>query len=129
MRWFISRASSRSSIVYGIFCTRDLKMDPDELEKARRETLRSRIIQTLNISGEWPVSEDILLQAVGGLDMPVQVHDVRRALAYLDRRKLVTIARRGSAPQWEAKLSRHGVDLAEYAIDCEPGIARPQRYW
>ena len=25
--------------------------------------------------------------------------------------------------------SRYGVDIAEYTIDCEPGIARPAKYW
>ena len=27
-----------------------------------------------------------------------------------------------------ADLTRHGVDVAEYTVDCEPGIARPAKY-
>ena len=30
---------------------------------------------------------------------------------------------------WHAELTRYGVDVAEYTIDCEPGIARPAKYW
>ena len=30
---------------------------------------------------------------------------------------------------WFADLTRLGVDLAEYTIDCQPGIARPDKYW
>ena len=31
--------------------------------------------------------------------------------------------------RWFADLTRIGVDLAEYTIPCEPGIARPEKYW
>lgn len=103
-------------------------MDPDQLDKSRRETLRWRIIQTLNIGRPLPVSEDILLQTVGGPDMPITRHDVRRELDYLRVRELVTIKGQGT-PQWSAELKRYGVDLAEYAVECEPGIARPVKYW
>ncbi|HYW05021.1 MAG TPA: hypothetical protein VFA86_13885 [Gammaproteobacteria bacterium] len=103
-------------------------MDRDQLDKTRREVLRWRILQTCNIGRPWPVSEDILHQTVAGADMPVTAFDVRKELDYLEGRGLVVIEGRGT-PQWSSKLTRYGVDLAEYAIDCEPGIARPQKYW
>ena len=28
-----------------------------------------------------------------------------------------------------ARLARHGVDVSEYTVDCEPGVARPAKYW
>lgn len=28
---------------------------------------------------------------------------------------------------WAAELTRYGVDIVEYTIGCEPGIARPPR--
>lgn len=103
-------------------------MDRDTLDKQRREVLRWRILQTLNIGRPYPVSEDILYQTVAGADMPVTQHDVRKELDYLRIRDLLTVHGQGS-PQWSAELTRYGVDLAEYAIDCEPGIARPVKYW
>lgn len=99
------------------------------MEKTRRETLRWRIIQSLNIGRPFGVSEDTLMQAVGGPDMPLTQHDLRRELDYLEARDLITISGRGMQPYWDCKLTRHGVDLAEYEIACEPGIARPKKYW
>lgn len=103
-------------------------MDRDQLEKSRRETLRWRILQTLNIGRPLPVSEDILLQTVGGADMPITQHDLRRELDYLRGRELVEITGQGT-PQWHGSLTRYGADLAEYTIECQPGIARPVKYW
>ncbi len=104
-------------------------MDPHQIEKNRRETLRWRILQSLHIASPGPLSDDVLMQAVGGPEMPLTTHDLRRELDYLERRKLLTIAGRGEQPQWDCALTRFGSDLAEYEIPCEPGIARPQKYW
>jgi len=104
-------------------------VDRDHIEKTRRETLRWRILQTLNIGRPFPVSEDTLMQAVAGPDMPLTQHDLRREIDYLETRELLVVAGRGMQPNWDCKLTRHGVDLAEYEIDCEPGIARPPKYW
>ena len=104
-------------------------MDQNEIDKKKREVLRWRIIQTLNIGRPLPLGEDTILQTVSGLDMSATQTDLRRELDYLELRKLVTIDGRGVAPQWTASLTRYGVDLAEYEIECEAGIARPQRYW
>jgi len=104
-------------------------MDRDQLDKSRREVLRWRIIQTCNIGRPYPVAEDIIYQTVAGPDMPVTEFDVRKELDYLESRKLVEIEGRGKPQGWAAKLTRYGVDLAEYAIECEPGIGRPQKYW
>ena len=103
-------------------------MDSEQLDKWRREVLRWRIIQTLNIGRPYPVSEDILYQTVAGPDMPVREFDVRKELDYLRVRELVKIRGQGT-PKWTAELTRYGVDLAEYNIDCEAGIARPVKYW
>lgn len=103
-------------------------MDPNELEKDRREVLRWRILQTANISRPIPLAEDTLFQTVAGLDMPITQFDLRREIDYLESRKLVKIDGRGG-PQWAVSLTRYGVDVAEYTLDCEPGIARPVKYW
>ena len=44
-------------------------------------------------------------------------------------RGLVTITGRDLQPQWFCKLDRYGIDVVEYTVACEPGIARPAKYW
>lgn len=100
----------------------------ETLDQKRREVIRWDIIRCLNLSSPYPVGDTLLLEAVGGMDMPITMTDIRRALDYLEGRRLITVEGR-SQPKWIAKLTRHGVDLAEYVIECEPGIARPVKYW
>lgn len=99
-----------------------------DLEKNRREVLRWRILQTLDVGRPYPVSEDIILATVVGDDMPLTSRELRRELDYLEDRKLVEITGKDS-PNWSTELTRYGVDLVEYTIDCDPGIARPKKYW
>ncbi len=54
--------------------------------------------------------------------------EVRRELDYLRDRDLVALKHDPSG-RWFGDLTRFGTDVAEYTIDCEPGIARPQKYW
>ena len=54
--------------------------------------------------------------------------ELRRELDYLHGRELVRVDKQPSG-KWRAELTRHGVDVAEYTVDCEPGIARPAKYW
>jgi hypothetical protein len=54
--------------------------------------------------------------------------ELRRELDYLSDRKLVEL-RKEPTGRWFADLTRYGVDICEYNIDCEPGIARPEKYW
>ncbi len=45
-------------------------------------------------------------------------------MAYLESRKLIAVVRSEIDP-WRATLTRHGYDVADYQVDCEPGIRRP----
>ncbi|ERB06718.1 hypothetical protein [Escherichia coli] len=54
--------------------------------------------------------------------------ELRRELDYLADRKMVELERRPSG-DWFADLSRLGVDIVEYTVECGPGIARPEKYW
>ena len=99
-----------------------------DLEKARREALRWRILQTLNVGRPYAVGEDVLLATVGGEDMPVTPMELRRELDYLEDRKLIELSGKCN-PLWSASLTRYGVDLVEYTVECDPGIARPGKYW
>lgn len=99
-----------------------------DIETSRRETLRWRIIQALNVGRPYPVGEDVLMRTVSGPDMPISPRDLRVELDYLEARDLATVDGKNT-PNWSAKLSRYGVDIAEYTIDAHPGIARPVKYW
>ena len=99
-----------------------------DLEKKRIEVLRWRILQTLNVGRPYPVSEEVIMATVGGEDMPVTPRELRREMDYLEDRKLIVISGKDTA-FWSADLTHHGVDVAEYTVECLPGIARPVKYW
>lgn len=98
-----------------------------DMEKARRETNRWLILQCLNCSRPIGAGEALLMSALSDTVQITQL-ELRTELDYLQERELVTITGRDTH-QWQAKLTRIGVDLVEYTIPCEPGIARPQKYW
>jgi hypothetical protein len=98
-----------------------------DMEKAQRETMRWRILATLQAGRPMPVNEDLVLIVLQDANFYVTPHAVRRELDYLEDRQLIAIMGRGG-PTWSAELTRVGVDLVEYTIDCEPGIARPRKW-
>ena len=55
--------------------------------------------------------------------------ELRRELDYLRDRGLVTIKTPPDGSAWRCDLTRYGIDVAEYTVDVEPGIARPEKYW
>jgi len=99
-----------------------------DLEKTQREVLRWRLLQALDVGRPYPVSEEVLMAAVCGEDMPVSPRELRRELDYLEDRKLIIISGKDTA-SWDAELTHHGVDVVEYTVECHPGIARPKKYW
>ena len=54
--------------------------------------------------------------------------EVRKELDYLEGRSLVKLRKEPSG-RWWSDLTRYGVDIVEYTVSCEPGIARPEKYW
>lgn len=103
-------------------------MNPD-LEKARRENLRWLILLALNSAQPVGASEHVVFSAITPMMPDLTQLELRRSLDYLATRDLVIITGRNSQPAWFCKLDRYGADLVEYAVDCEPGIARPAKYW
>lgn len=96
--------------------------------KIRRESLRWLILLTLN--NARPVGAyEIPILAVAQSEYPDATPlEIRRELDYLGDRDLVKLTKEPSG-RWFADLTRYGTDIAEYTIDCEPGIARPAKYW
>lgn len=99
-----------------------------DVAKVRREMMRWNIILTLNNARPIGAAEELILSVVQAISPDATPVEVRRELDYLEERELVKIVREPSG-HWIADLTRHGVDLAEYTVDCDPGIARPKKYW
>lgn len=97
------------------------------MEKVRRETNRWLILQCLNCARPVGASEVLVMSALADT-VEITQRDLRRELDYLEERKLLETSGRDSR-QWSAKLTRHGVDVVEYTVAVEPGIARPKKYW
>jgi hypothetical protein len=99
-----------------------------DMAKVRREHLRWLILLTLYNARPIGAFEGTIL-AVAQSEYPdATALELRRELDYLGDRKLVEVTRRPDG-KWFAELSRYGVDVAEYTVDCEPGISRPEKYW
>ena len=102
-------------------------MMPDP-EKIRRETIRWTIVLALNHARPYGIAESVVHATLQAVYPDASALETRRELDYLADRKLVEI-RKSPAGPWHAELTRYGVDLAEYTVDCLPGIARPAKYW
>lgn len=101
-------------------------MTPHEM--SRLEAGRWHIIQTCHIGGHIGVTETMLFHTLAGMWAATTRQWIRDQLAYLADRGLVQVERH-EVKDWRATLTRHGVDLATYVTDCEPGIDRPKKYW
>ena len=102
-----------------------MNIDP---AKTRRESMRWLVLLTLNTSRPIDPHEAVVLSTVQGMYPDATALELRRELDYLAARSLVTIEKSPSGP-WVAGLTSLGVDIAEYTVDCRPGIARPVKYW
>jgi hypothetical protein len=99
-----------------------------DTEKVRREGMRWRLIDAMNKNRPYTAGEEFLRELMQAIYPDATALEVRRELDYLADRDLVLLDKRPSG-QWFAELTRYGVDIAEYTIACDPGIARPEKYW
>lgn len=93
-------------------------------EKSKREVVRWRILKTLYIGRPIGAPESIIFETLLGSGLAVTNLQLRQELDYLRDRKLLVLSNEHTA-EWHAELTRYGVDLVEYTVDCKPGIARP----
>lgn len=96
--------------------------------RVRREALRWLIVLTLNHARPIGAYEGLVLSVAQSEYPDATPLELRRELDYLSDRELVKLVKEPSG-RWHADLTRYGVDVAEYTVDCEPGIARPAKYW
>jgi hypothetical protein len=97
-----------------------------DVPRIRRESMRWYLLLTLNNSRPVDPHEALVLSTIQGIYSDATQHEVRRELDYLAHRSLVTLDKQPSGA-WIVGLARYGVDVAEYTIPCEPGIARPSQ--
>lgn len=98
-----------------------------DFERAQREEARWRILRALDAGRPISVSETIILRTLQDIKLGLTAHGLRRELDYLEDRELIVIEGRDS-PVWIAALTRLGVDVVEYTVPCQPGIARPAKW-
>jgi hypothetical protein len=96
--------------------------------KIRRESLRWYLLLALYNARPEELSEGPIQMTMQSIYPDVTPIEVRRELDYLGDRKLVDLRKEPSG-RWWGSLTRDGVDIAEYTVDCDPGIARPVKYW
>jgi len=99
-----------------------------DMKKVRRETIRWNILVTLNNARPLGANESIVLSVIRAEYTDATQEEVRRELDYLERRELVEVKHKPDGV-WICELTRWGIDVAEYDVDCEPGIARPAKYY
>lgn len=95
--------------------------------KIRRESIRWFLLLTLNNARPVGAYEELLLATIQAIYQDATQQELRRELDYLASRELIDLKKEPSG-RWFSELTRYGTDIAEYTIDCEPGISRPTKY-
>ena len=95
--------------------------------KIRRESMRWYILLTLQNAQPSGASEEVILGTMQAIYPDATQYETRVQLDYLRARDLIDLTKFPDG-RWHAKLDRFGVDLVEYSVACEPGIARPPRH-
>jgi len=102
-------------------------MNVIDMDRAKRETARWRILCTLNAGRPIGVSEMIIFRALSDAELHLSPHEVREELDYLEKKDLAQTKRSGG--NWSAELTARGIDIVEYTAECPAGISRPEKYW
>lgn len=96
-----------------------------QLAQVRRGAMRWHLLAAINLSRPQGMYTGGLVPIIQSVYADATEHEIRRELDYLEERELVKITR-DPLDRWMVELTRHGIDVAEYTIDCEPGISRPR---
>lgn len=96
--------------------------------KTRRESMRWMILLTLYNASPMGAFEELVLITVQAMFMDATALEIRREMDYLFERGLIKLDKQPHG-RWFADLNRDGTDIVEYTVECDPGIARPPKYW
>lgn len=94
------------------------------LDKVRREAIRWHLLTIANIARPQGIYTEAMLPVIQAVYVDATHLEVRRQLDYLEERECVRI-KRDPTDRWYVELTRWGVDIVEYTVDCQPGISRP----
>lgn len=101
------------------------------IDQAKHRREFGRWVLMLALYNAKPVGafEELLLSILQGMWPDATRREVQLGLDYLADRKLIDLEKNaGTHKRWFADLNRYGVDVVEYTVPCEPGIARPEKY-
>ncbi|MBT9185423.1 hypothetical protein ILP31_15160 [Pectobacterium punjabense] len=99
-----------------------------DMQCIRQESMRWHLLIALNKTRPYTANEMFLLAVMQRLYADASEPELRQALDYLADRKMAALTKEKGGI-WLADLTRLGVDVVEYAVDCMVGIARPEKYW
>lgn len=94
--------------------------------KVRRESMRWYLLLTLYNAHPVGAYEELILSTIQGIYPDATRLEMQRELEYLSDRLLVCLDKQPDG-RWHADLIRYGVDVVEYTVAIEPGIARPPK--
>jgi hypothetical protein len=94
--------------------------------RARREFMRWIVLMTADLWRPSPATLRSLLGVVQGEYPDVTELELRRELDYLESRELLKVFE-DPLGQLRVDLTRYGIDIAQYTVAVEPGIARPPK--
>ena len=95
--------------------------DPD-VDRLKRST----ILHALRAGGRLGATEARILTVLGERRLTFARSWMRDRLAHLEAHKPIEVERREADPWW-AGLARRDLDITDYAVACETGIARPPK--
>jgi len=95
--------------------------------KLQRELTRWSILITLYNSRPIGAFEELVLAVVKTVYPECTRRELVNELDYLHGRELIEMKKQPDG-RYHAHILRYGVDIVEYTVDCEPGIARPDKY-
>lgn len=97
----------------------------EAVKKERRERIRWFLLRALDTTRPEGGNLQYLVDVVGTVYQDVTDREIKRELDYLAERGLIEL-KIDPIGAWSAKLDRFGVDVVEYTVECDPGIARPR---
>lgn len=103
-----------------------IALESAQSDRERREFMRWVLLLAMNINRPTHSTLRFLQQVVRGEYADATEMQVRRELDYLESRDLVKVFT-DPLGQVSADLTRYGIDIAEYTVPVEPGIARPPK--
>lgn len=92
--------------------------------RERSEIMRWLLLVTLNVARPDGLALEMLLIVMRGEYPDATPLELRRELDYLASRDLISI-HTDHIGYVMYKIERYGVDVHDYTVACEPGIARP----